>query len=245
MHIDLYFLPGMTGEIHLVDKTLVLIDILRASTSICQALQAGASSVIPVEEPGEAAQLREQLGSQNALLAGERKGFKIDGFDLGNSPREFTADMVKDRIIVMTTTNGTRLYARAAKSPLAVTGAFVNIAAVVDRVAAEARDLVILCAGTEGDFSPEDTLCGGMLIDRLEHRLGSKPTCNDAAVLARLFYDHNRDKLSEAVANGAHGRYLIEHGMGEDVVFAAKTDTIPVAPILNDHRIILENKAEV
>lgn len=244
MRIDLFFLPGMAGEIHIAEKTLVLIDVLRASTSICQALHAGAAAVIPIEESGEAAQLREQLGHKNALLAGERKGLKIDGFNLGNSPFEFTTETVKDKIIVMTTTNGTRLHARAAKSPLAITSAFVNISAVADRVASEGRDLMILCAGTNGDFSPEDTLCGGMLIDLLGKRFGTIPEGNDAAGLAQLFYDHNRNRLADAVATGGHGRWLIEHGFGEDVAFATKTDTIPVVPILNDHRIIREKKTE-
>ncbi len=244
MRIDLYFLPGMAGEIHIAEKTLVLIDVLRASTSICQALHAGAAAVIPIEESGEAAQLREHLGQKNALLAGERQGFKIDGFDLGNSPFEFTPDAVKGKIIVMTTTNGTRLYARATKSPLAITGAFVNITAVADRVFSEERDLVILCAGTEGDFSPEDTLCGGMLTDLLRQRFETSPVCNDAAELAHLFYDHNRNRLADAVAGGGHGRRLTEYGLGEDVGFAVQINTIPVVPILSNHRIILEKQTE-
>ena len=241
MHIDLFFLPGMVSEKQLADKTVVLVDVLRASTSICRALKSGARAVIPVEEPGEATEMREKIGPENVLLAGERNGIRIENFNLGNSPREYTEEAVSDKTIILTTSNGTRTYARAKLSNLVVTMGLVNVSAVAGRVAKAGKDIIILCAGSEGDFSIEDTLCGGMLIDRLKTMAGNALELNDAASLALLFYHNNARALGAAIAQGEHGRCLAEIGFASDVSLATEVDSIPVVPILKDHRIILDN----
>ncbi|MCP4704775.1 MAG: 2-phosphosulfolactate phosphatase, partial [candidate division Zixibacteria bacterium] len=129
MHADLFMVPGPIKDKELAGKTLVMIDILRASTTICYALNAGAKSVIPVSEPGEATEMRAKIGVENSLICGERDGIKIEDFDLGNSPLEYTNEIVNEKNIVLTTSNGTRTYAKAKNSGLSITGAIVNISA--------------------------------------------------------------------------------------------------------------------
>jgi len=242
MKAELFLVPGVIGEERLSNKTLVLIDVLRASTTICRSLDSGARAVIPVESSGEAVEMRTKIGSEDAILAGERKGIKIENFDLGNSPHEYTAERVSGKIIILTTSNGTRSYARASLSSLILTGSLVNISRVTTRVARADRDLVIQCAGDDGDFSIEDTLCGGMLLHKLiaEEKVDLK--LNDAASLALLLYRTNRRSLRQVIAQGEHGRYLAELGFASDVDLAASPDTIPVLPVLKDRRIVLDEE---
>jgi 2-phosphosulfolactate phosphatase len=241
MRADLFMVPGPIKEKGLSGKTLVMIDVLRASTTICYALNAGAKSVIPVTEPGEATEMRAKIGIENSLLCGERNGVKIENFNLGNSPLEYTEEAVKGKNLVMTTSNGTRTYGKAKGSALAMTGALVNISTVASRVAKENNDLAILCAGHLEHFSIEDTICGGMLIHKLLTDEKITLELNDAASLALLLYRSNSRALKETIAQGEHGRYLEKIGFGQDVVLAANADSIPVLPILEDSRIKLED----
>jgi len=240
MRADLYLIPGPVSEERLTDKTLVMIDVLRASTTICQSLKAGARAVIPIEKPGEAAELRTRIGVDNAILGGERDGIKIDNFDLGNSPLEYTEEKVKGKTVILTTTNGTQPYAKSKFSNLIITGALVNISLVARKVVEVKKDLAIVCAGDEGNFSIEDTLCGGMLIYKLMYEEKIDLKLNDAASLALLLYRSDRDSFRQTIAEGEHGRLLAEIGFKADVDFATEPDSIPVLPILKDKRIILE-----
>lgn len=240
MRADLYLVPNPEAENRISGKTLVLIDVLRASTTICQALKAGAKAIIPVTEPGEAAEMRAKIGPDSALLGGERQGLKIENFDLGNSPLEYSEEKVKGKTVILTTTNGTRGYIRGAK--LTLTGALVNISKVAQKAAQAKQDLVILCAGQDGDFSIEDTLCGGMLLHKLETEENVKLELNDAASLALLLYRSNNRSLKQTIARGEHGRLLKKLGMETDVDLASEIDTIPVLPVLKDSRIVLEQE---
>ncbi|RKX17030.1 MAG: 2-phosphosulfolactate phosphatase [Candidatus Zixiibacteriota bacterium] len=240
MHADLFMVPGPVKEKGLAGKTLVMIDVLRASTTICYALNAGAKSIIPVSEPGEATEMRAKIGVENSLICGERDGIKIENFDLGNSPLEYTRETVADKNIVLTTSNGTRTYGKAKNSGIIITGAIVNISAVAFRVAQEQNDLAIICAGHMEHVSIEDTICGGMLIHKVLTDEKLTLELNDAASLALLLYRSNSRALKETIAQGEHGRYLGKIGFGEDVALAADADSIPVLPILKDSQIKLE-----
>jgi len=238
MRFDLFLVPGPVKENRLADRAVVIIDVLRASTTMCQALQAGARAILPFAESGEAAEMRIKIGLESTLLCGERNGLKIENFDLGNSPSEFTPERVRDKIIIMTTSNGTRAYAGIDRSSLIITGALVNMSRVTRAVADSGRDVAIMCAGRLGQFSIEDTLCGGLLIHRLLTETGRRADLNDAASLALLLYRSNSRALKETIAQGEHGRYLRELGFADDVALAAGVDTIPVLPVLKDKRII-------
>ncbi|MBD3258693.1 hypothetical protein GF377_09695 [candidate division GN15 bacterium] len=238
MHIQLFLTPVPMMKTGLQGKTVVVVDVLRSSTSIAAILAAGARSVIPTGEPGAAGEMYTKIGADAAVLAGEREGVKIENFQYGNSPTEFTPETVGGKNVIICTTNGTAPFERADRGALVLSGALVNISKLAEAVAAAGNDVVIVCSGQEGGFSIEDTLCGGMLIDLLASRHGVKLELNDAASLARLLYADNRDKLEEAIVQGEHGRFLASIGLGDDVVLAAQTDTLPHVGALRDGRLV-------
>lgn len=241
MHVQVYLTPTPLEGVKFEEKTVVVIDVLRASTAICAMLQSDARGVIPSAGPGEAAEMWTRIGPENAVLAGERNGVKIENFQYGNSPLEFTPETVGGKFVVMCTTNGTGIFGRTQKAEKTISGALVNITVVAQAVAAEMRDLIISCAGREGGFSVEDTLCAGMLIDLLGSRHNLETGLNDAAALANLLYEHNRDSLPEAVARGEHGRFLASIGFERDVKIATEIDSMPILPVFVDGRLVRDN----
>lgn len=245
MDIKLYLTPLPFERADVNDKTVVVIDVLRSSTSICASLKAGARGVIPTAGPGEAAEMRSKIGPDTTLLAGERDGVKIENFNLGNSPLEFVEDAVRGKYIIITTTNGTAIFSKAGKARLVLSCGLVNISLTARRVADENRDVMIVCAGEKGGFSIEDTLCGGMLIHLLNTVYKKEVTLSDAGSLALLLYRANKTAIRQSIAQGEHGRYLTSIGFKKDVEFATEVDALPVLPILKDGRLILESDADV
>ena len=238
MQAELYLTPVQLTRIAGENRTVVVIDVLRATTSICAALQAGARGVIPVDEPGEAGEIWTKIGSENAVLAGERNGVKIENFNLGNSPAEFTADAVGGKFVILTTTNGTPVFANALKAGAVISCALVNVSAVAERVAGEDRDVIIICSGREGNFSIEDTLCGGMLLHLLSTVYRKELTLNDAASLAVLLYRSNKTAIKQTIRQGEHGKFLESIGFEGDIELASGIDSIPVVPIMQDGRLV-------
>ena len=238
MHVELFLTSRPLSKVDFEDKTVVVIDVLRSSTSIAAMLMAGARGVIPTAEPGEAGDLWTKIGHDSTVLAGERDGVKIENFQFGNSPTEFTPETVGGKLVIICTTNGTAPFGRAVKAGMILSGGFVNISRIAERVAREQKDVVVICSGHEGGFSTEDTLCGGMLIDLLERHHGCTLSFNDAASLSRLFYDQNRDRWRESVAQGEHGSFLTSIGFGHDVEIATEVDSMPVVAVLRDGRLV-------
>ncbi len=241
MRVDLFLTPVPFAKAALENKTVAVIDVLRSSTSICAALMHGAKGIIPTEGPGEAGEMWTKVGSEMAVLAGERQGVKIENFQLGNSPAEFTRETVGGKFVIMTTTNGTSIFGKTYTAGPVISVGLVNISKAAERAARESRDLVIVCSGREGHFSIEDTLCGGMLIHLLIENHHQDIEANDAASLALLLYQTNRSRLRETIEQGEHGRYLDSIGFGKDLVIAAIPDSMPVLPVLKDGRLILES----
>jgi 2-phosphosulfolactate phosphatase len=241
MNAELYLTPVQLGKMPGEDRTVVVIDVLRATTSICAALRAGAKGVIPVDEPGEAGEIWTKIGGDNAVLAGERNGVKIENFNLGNSPAEFTAASVGGKFVILTTTNGTPVFTKALKASSVISCALVNVSKVAERVASENRDLTIICSGREGNFSIEDTLCGGMLLHLLATVHKRELELNDAASLAILLYRTNKTAIRQTIRQGEHGRYLESIGFDGDIELASDIDSIPVLPVLRDGRLVCDN----
>lgn len=239
MKIDLYLTPSPFGNDSVEGKTVVVIDVLRASTSICKALASGARAVIPTSGRGEAGDMWTKIGSDIAVLAGEQEGVKIENFQLGNSPFEFSSETIGDKFVVMATSNGTPLFGRSKKAALVITCGLVNISKVADKILTAGHDVLIACAGKDGQFSLEDTLCGGLLIDKIQ---SVKPDVelNDAGKMAHLFFETRKENLAFSIAQGEHGRYLQNIGFEKDVEFAAQVDTIPVLPVLIDGKLVVD-----
>ena len=238
MNVDLYVIPQEITEDKLKERKVVVIDVLRASTTICRALASGAKEVIPMDSPAAAIELAASLSSDNVLLCGEREGVIIEGFDLGNSPMEYSPEAVEGRTLIFSSTNGTRTIVRARSAGDSIVGGFVNIQAVLDYLPESLDDLVILCAGKWLQFAMEDSVCGGLLIEKLLER-HEDIKMNDGAHTAMILYDHFKDSILDMVKSSTHGKYLDMIGMGKDLPICAKLNSIPVLPRFLDGKVCL------
>jgi 2-phosphosulfolactate phosphatase len=202
--------------------TAAVVDCLRATTTVAAALAAGARSVIPCEDE---AQARSRDG---ALLAGERGTHRIPGFDLGNSPGDFTAERVRGRDVALATTNGTRAVLRAAGAGAQVVAfALVNVGAVAAHLSGCER-LAVVCAGRVGGFGLDDAFAAGALLDRL-----APAEMDDAARASVLLHLAGRADPLGFLRATAPGRSLARLGYGADVEFCARVDACPVLPVLD------------
>src|SRR5262245_51883162 len=165
--VQVHLLPELAPAGRLAGGVAVVIDVLRATTTIVHALVAGCSAVRPCAEIDEAQTLAGSMRAGRVLLAGERGGAPLPGFDLGNSPAEYTPKTCKGCTLVLTTTNGTRALIRAAEAERALVAAFVNYSAVCEQLRQDPRPVHIVCAGTEGEVALEDTLLAGAIVDDL------------------------------------------------------------------------------
>lgn len=163
--IDVYLLPALVEPAELSGKTVVVVDILRATTTIIQALAAGATQVVPCLEIEDARRIAAELIGP-IVLGGERGGEQIPGFDLGNSPAEYRPQTVGGKSVVFTTTNGTRAMLHSRQARRVLLGAFVNFSAVCRELAGEER-IAMVCAGTDGHVTREDTLFAGAVVNDL------------------------------------------------------------------------------
>jgi 2-phosphosulfolactate phosphatase len=232
--IDVYLLPALVEPQELAGKTVVVIDVLRATTTIIYALAAGATQVSPCLEVDEARRIANELGSK-AILGGERGGQQIPGFDLGNSPLEYTPGAVGGKAVVFTTTNGTRAMLRCRAAQRVLMGAFANFSAVCRELAGE-DEVVLLCAGTDGHVTREDALFAGAIVDDLTRT--AKCAINDQGQIAadswrtavRLLTDR---PLGITLRDSRGGRNLIEIGQENDIDIAAQIDKFDIVPQLD------------
>lgn len=207
----------------------VVIDQLRAGTTTTMALANGARRVIPVPTVDEALALRRESPSRRVLLGGERGGVLIPGFDLGNSPREYTRERVEGADIVFTTTNGTAALHAARHSALVVVACLANLSAAAALVDREARAITIICAGTHGMVGLDDALVAGAMVRCMPDRPLSE---DDAARLCLTWWDDAAEDIRHALAVSLGGRGLIALNQHEDLDFCARVDITNVVPRL-------------
>jgi 2-phosphosulfolactate phosphatase len=204
--------------------------VLRATTTIIHALAAGCTCVRFCREVDEARALAGQMLIGRVLLGGERGGEPLPGFDLGNSPREYTCKLCRGNILVLTTSNGTRALCRAAEATRVLIAGFVNFSAVCEQLRQEQRPIHILCSGTEGEVSLEDTLLAGAFVDFLSE---TGDVClNDSARLAWDCFEHHGQVLHGALELGKGGARLRQLGYDEDIRAAAQVDQFHLVPEL-------------
>ena len=238
MKLDVFMSPGEIAPGDVQGRVVAVIDVLRASTSIAVALANGARTVVPVEDVDEAITRSRQFERTQVRLAGERRMLPIPGFDMGNSPVEFTSEAVNDRTVLITTTNGTRSLLALQGARDIVVASYVNLSvvSVMLRAAARANDISIVCAGTEGHFSLEDAACAGRYVRSITQP-GSSLTLNDAARACALIDGKYGDNIAEIFGDSWHGQALAEAGFGDDLVACASVDSHPVVPIYQDRQI--------
>ncbi|HKN67278.1 MAG TPA: 2-phosphosulfolactate phosphatase [Gemmatimonadaceae bacterium] len=239
MRIDVFFGPAGLTASDVTGRVVVVIDVLRASTSIATALANGARAVIPVESTEDVVTRAKAFERSEVKLAGERQMRPIPGFDLGNSPREFSREVVEGKTVLLSTTNGTTAIASLQGPRDVVIGSYVNFSAVLAMLRAALRggtDIAILCAGREKQFSLEDAACAGRFVHHAMRRR-TDVAVNDAAFASMLIDRRYSDNLMRLFSASAHGRALSEAGYGDDLADCAAIDSYPIIPIYQDRQI--------
>lgn len=228
MRIDVAVTPDRLDPAVVPTSTVLVVDVLRASTSIVAALANGCEAIVPVGDPDEARRRAATL--PRALVAGERRGEPLEGFDLGNSPLEFTADRVAGRTVVMTTSNGTRALLAARGAPQIGVAAFVNLAAAAAWALGQGRDVLVLCSGERGARSLEDHVCAGLLVERLHAaEPGAVPT--PAAAEAQAEAGPYGKDVARLAQDSPWARHLASRGRTADIAACLALDTSTLVPI--------------
>lgn len=234
IRVRVYFSPSHIDELLLRDKTVVVIDVLRASTTITYAMAAGAREIIPVASVDQAMKIVGNLFSTSTILCGERGGKRIEGFKLGNSPAEYTKEAVEGKSLILTTTNGAVALTRSKYARHCYVAGFVNLSASVNALLAlqdlEETGLTIVCSGREDDFSLEDATCAGMLVDHLSKQREIELTDSARTVLS-IAKEYGSDILG-TLQQSDHGKYLTSIGFADDIVTSSQVDSVPIVPVM-------------
>ncbi len=238
MNVEVFLTAASATDDELKGKSVIVVDVLRACSTIVTALNHGARAVIPVADMAEASKVAGYMDPTTGLMGGERGGVKIDGYLLGNSPQDYTADVVRGKSVVLNTTNGTRAFAQARRAVQVAAGCFLNVSKTIEFAWRAETDVVIVCAGSDDRVSLEDLLCAGLILHQLWG--GNEPAKrSDAAHIAYTQYTHDRHDLASAIARSNHARRLVELGFAADVDYCAQVDALPLLPIYRDSRLVL------
>lgn len=229
MKLNVLFSPGNIDELYFTGKTTVVIDVLRASTTIVEALKNGAKDVIPVAQVEFAVKISGGMFGGQTLLCGERNTKKIEGFSLGNSPLEYKKEIVKGKSIVFYSTNGTKAIVKAKFSENLFVCALSNMSAVAKHLLKLGNDCAVLCAGNNNLFSIEDSVCAGALIQEII-KLQKEVTLSDSARGAlALNSSFGKNKLN-ILTESEHGKILAKNGFLKDLEFCSAESSTNIVP---------------
>ena len=243
--LNVYSLPRLVEPEQMAGGVAVVIDVLRASTTIVHALTSGAREVLPCVEVDDARAAAKNLPEDERVLGGERKGLPIDGFDYGNSPEDYTYERVSRKSVVFTTTNGTRAMQHARMADRVLIGAFVNVTAIVEELIGH-EQIHLLCAGTNGQMGHDDVMLAGLLVERIQREGGLLYEQNAQAIVARETWLHafalpralgaeplEPERLAGELRKSIGGRKLVALGMEQDILAAARIDHLGGVPELD------------
>ncbi|HUF36361.1 MAG TPA: 2-phosphosulfolactate phosphatase [Gemmatimonadales bacterium] len=242
MRLDVVFTPAGLTSMEVQGRTVLVIDILRATTAMCAALHHGARAILPVASTEEALRLAQTIGSADLLLAGERNCVRIPGFHLGNSPLEMTEDAVRGRTLIVTTTNGTKALLACQGAAAVYPAAAVNLTLAAERARESLEregDLLVVCAGRNGAFSLEDAYCAGRLMAAALESRAPRRWMNDAALVALDLVRRYGERWARPLARSRAGRELARLGFAADVADAGRVDAYPVLPHFHERRVTL------
>ena len=238
MRIDVQPVFGKQTDNQLQDTTVIVVDVLRTTSSIICALNGGAMKVVPTVDAGDAVALASRLGARECVLGGERGGVRINGFELGNSPKEYLSRTVKNKTVIVSTTNGTEALHSVRSADRILLGAMINRTAAAKAAAAEGNDILIVCAGTEGMPSADDLVTAGAIIDAVRvYATVREGELTDMALICENLYNNWRDG-NFSLAGTFHYSRLAAMGFDEDVVFCFTPDTTDTVPVYRDGVII-------
>lgn len=240
MRLDVLLLPREILVRPGSESSAVVIDVLRATTSILVAFQHGCRSILPVASAAEARSAR--AASPGAVLAGEEGGLRVPGFDLGNSPREFTREAVAGRDVILTTSNGTKALRAVAAGRIVAIGAFRNRSAVTGWLVGRGADSQIVCSGYEGGFSLEDAVCAGAMVDRAA-QLATELILGDGARACQVLWQRFGSDLVGLFRQTDWGRWMLALGFEADLAVCAELDATAMVPLMQGDRITLDTPA--
>ena len=229
MKVNVFLSPVSVDELYFTGKTTVVIDVLRASTTIVNALQNGAKEVIPVATVEFAVKVSGGMFGGLTLLGGARNTKKVEGFALGNSPSEYTPETIGGKTIVFYATNGTKAVTRAKFSENLFICSYNNISAVAATLVGLDKDVELLCAGKNNAFSLEDSCCAGKLVAEILN-LKEDAELTDSARAAQALHKSFGKSIFKMLKESEHGKLLIENGFEADIKFCSKpnsTDAVP------------------
>ncbi len=218
------------------NRTVIVIDVLRASSTVVTALAQGVAEVIPVETIGQA---RHYQG-ERYLLAGERYGKKIAGFPFSNSPTEMCSAPLKGNCLVLTTTNGTRAIQKSLKAEAVLIGCFLNGKSCADLALRFRRDLTLLCAGSRQKFALEDGLAAGYILSLISSQ-HPEICMNDLGLAMLAAYEFHKGHLTQTLQETATGKRLLGAGNLADIEYAAQKDVYSLVPILKEESLIIHS----
>lgn len=228
MNFDICFSPALYPYYMQKNDTVVVVDIFRASTTMCAILFNDASAVIPVASVEEAFKYKKD----GFLVGGERNARKIDFADFGNSPFDYTREVVENREIVFTTTNGTQAIEAALGAKTVLVGAFSNIDAVAEKCLKTGNRVVVLCAGWKNRPNIEDTLFGGALAEKLTQKTGSNFNSDSVRMAADMWRSAKADPV-KFVKPSEHYKRLIDNDAEGDIAFCFRENSLPIVPVYN------------
>lgn len=234
MKIDVLPIFGKQLDAQLQDTTVIVVDVLRATSSIICALNGGALKVVPTVDAGDAVALASRLGMRECVLAGEREGVKIAGFELGNSPEDYLSRTVRNKTVIVSTTNGTGALYSVRSADKVLLGSMINRTAAAQAAACDGNDILIVCAGTEGQPSADDLVTAGAIINAVRiFATIREGDLSDMAILCENLYE-NWKEGSFDLSRTYHYSRLVSLGFEEDVKFCFTPDSTNTVPIYRD-----------
>lgn len=237
MKVDLIISADHISDDKIKGKTAIVIDMLRATSVITTAVMNGCKKVIPVLTVERALEMS-KLSREDYILGGERNALKIDGFHCSNSPLEYTKDLVKDKTLIISTTNGTRAIQGSSSADSILIGSFLNGKASAERLADLGKDIVIVNAGTNSEFSMDDFICGGYIIKCLKDLLPIEMT--DLAYTAFHTYNNHSD-IRSFIRHARHYNVIKELGFTKDLDYCCQKDITRIVPYFNGQFITSDN----
>ena len=227
--------PALLHLYDLSNSIVVIIDVFRATSTIASALYNGAKCIIPVDSVAKAIEISKSIGG---IAAGERDGMIAEGLEHGNSPMEYHRSFIENKILVLTTTNGTRLLQMALdkNADTIISGSFPNLSAVCDFLIAEKKNVVLGCAGWKDRFNLEDTLFAGAVINRIQREFSIH--CDSSLMSSAMFEKHKNNLLDFAPSLTHYHRLVERFGLIEDIKFCLTNDVANVLPVYSDGKLI-------
>ncbi|MEB0263349.1 MULTISPECIES: 2-phosphosulfolactate phosphatase [unclassified Mucilaginibacter] len=231
--LDVCLTPALIPLYNVSDYVVVVIDIFRATSSICYGIENGAEAIIPVSEVEECAAYREK--GLNYLIAAERDGKVVEGFDFGNSPFSYTTEKVSGKTVVLTTTNGTHALHLSRSAKKIVIGSFLNLTALCNWLKTQQENILLVCAGWKNNFNLEDTLFAGAVVEQLK---SSGFILDDPAIAANDLFQIGKSNIGQYLSKTSHGERLKKLGIEKDIEFCLQVDLTTAIPVLDGDKLV-------